>query len=471
LKEFQPTEPFPYQEEDVRRIEDFEGRALVAGEMGTGKTLETLLYCFDHPSKRPIIVVCPKSLKWNWAKEAKQHIGMDSIVLEGGKPPTRKPNYKKQLFIINYDVLPKWVDFLKSLNPQIVIGDEIHYIKNGKSKRCKAFKKLCKDVPHVLAISGTPMVNKPSELWNAISIIKPSLFDSKTNYLDEYCDPQMTRWGMQYNGATNLSKLHKILISNLMIRRLKRDVLKDLPPKSRFVTPLSIDKPNEYKAAQQDFIKWLSKQSKAKAKKARSAESLVKMGYLKRLAAQLKLSSVFDWVDTFLNDSEGKLILFCIHKNVLSEIYNRYKNTAVFIDGSVTGDDRRKAVETFQKSKYCRIFIGNIAAAGVGITLTAATTVAFAELDWVPGNMTQCEDRAHRIGQNDKVQIFYLVAHGTIEEKLCEILQKKQGVLDAALDGQPVDESTLNVYDELERELSRTFKPGLKSPGRPSNSI
>lgn len=456
------TEPFPYQEEDVRKVEDFDLRALIAGEMGVGKSLEALLACHDHPLLRPIIVVCPKSLKLNWAREAKIHIGMKSEILEGPAPSCKKIPYKRDLYIINYDILEKWLPYLKLLNPKVIVADECHYLKSlgNKIKRVVAFRELCKDVPHILALSGTPLVNRPVELWNIINILKPKLFKSRRQYLDEYCEPTFTRWGVQYNGATNLDKLNKILLDNLMVRRLKKDVLKELPPKSRYVVPLPLDKPQEYKAANQDFLKWLKEHDPKKVKKAKRAQSLVKMGYLKRLAAELKLKSVFEWIDNFLENSEGKLLLFCTHKSILNAIYDRYIKQSVFIDGSVSSVDRQKAVDTFQKSTWCRLFAGNIKAAGTGLTLTAASTVAFVELNWVPGNMTQCEDRVHRIGQtSNKVQIYYLVAAGTIEEKLCEILQKKQKVLDAILDGVSItsEECSLDIYSELERELRRGF--------------
>lgn len=453
------TKPFPYQEEDVRKIEEFNLRALVAGEPGVGKTLESLLTCQDHPNLKPIVVVCPKSLKWNWAKEAKMHIGMKSTILESSPPSNKKVKFKHDLIILNYDILGKWLGILQSIKPKIVIGDEIHFIKSrGRVKRVRYFKQLCKDVPHILALSGTPMVNRPAELWNILNLLYPNEFDSWREFGDAYCDPQWTRWGLQYIGASNLEELHNRMLKCCLVRRLKSDVLKNLPPKSRYIVPLPIENPKEYRDAERDFIEWLKKQDPKKASRAKRAEKLVKIGYLKRLAAQLKLKSVFEWIDNYLEESEGKLILFCIHKKILGDIYKKYSKLAVFIDGSRNDEQRKDAVETFQKSKHCRIFIGNIQAAGTGLTLTASSTVVFIELDWTPGGMIQCEDRAHRIGQQNKVQIYYLIAHNTIEERLCEILQRKQKNLDTTLDGKKEEDiSTLNVYDELELELKRTF--------------
>jgi SWI/SNF-related matrix-associated actin-dependent regulator 1 of chromatin subfamily A len=339
-----------------------------------------------------------------------------------------------------------------------VLVSNCQYIRAIKGvKRVKYFKELCQGVPHVLALSGTPLVNRPAELWNVINLLRPDVFDSWVDFAPRYCAPRLTRWGLVYDGAENLDELNQRLVSSCMIRRLKSEVLTDLPPKSRFVVPLPLEKPKEYQLAKTDFLKWLAQVNPKKVKRAKRALALVKLNYLLQLAAKLKLNSVFEWIDNFLEDSVGKILLFCTHKNTLDLLVDRYKDQCVFIDGSVSGTKRQLAVDQFQNNKKTRVFVGNVVAAGTGLTLTAASTVAFVELDWVPANMTQCEDRVHRIGQKNNVQIYYLVAHNTIEEKLCEILQDKQKVLDAVLDGKIDGSGTLDVYDELERELHRSF--------------
>jgi len=258
-------------------------------------------------------------------------------------------------------------------------------------------------------------------------------------------------WGWEYKGATNLKELHRKLNSLMMIRRLKKDVLKELPDKVRQIIPLDIQM-KEYNEVLNNFIRWLTKKSNVKVEKARRAERLVQMGYLKRLAAELKIEKVITWIDDFLEESSGKLVLFCVHKKIIKQLHEKYKTISVVVDGSVTGKKRKNAVKIFQTNNKIRLFIGNIKAAGVGITLTAASTLAFIEMDWTPGDHTQAEDRIHRIGQKESAMIYYLIAKNTIEEDLCKLIQKKQSILSATLDGRE-DKNKLDIFNELQKQL------------------
>jgi len=439
---------YKYQLEAVRRIEHFNGRALLADEMGLGKTIEALLWIRRHPKRRPVIIVCPASLKWMWKSFVRRVLRVSCKILYGTTPLSLKKTY--DFLIINYEILQYWVNDLKKLNPKILIIDECHYIKNHKAQRTKAVRTL-KDIPYIIAISGTPLTNRPAELYNTIHLLRPDIFEAKLPFTIRYCNRKWTPWGWDISGASHLDELHTKLKSTMMIRRLKKDVLKELPDKIRHTIPLEIER-KEYDEAVHNFVKWLSKISTAKAKRAAKAEQLVKMGYLKRLAAELKMKLVISWIDDFLEETEGKIVLFCFHRKIIDILYDNYKKTCVVIDGSVTGIDRKKAVRSFQKDKRIRIFIGNIKAAGVGITLTAASSLAFVEMDWVPGNHTQAEDRIHRIGQKNTANIYYLIAKDTIEAALCKVIQKKQKVLAATLDGK-TKVNELNVFDSLLKEI------------------
>jgi len=461
------TTPYPYQLRGVRRIERFHGRALLADEMGLGKTLQALLWWKQHPEFQRTIVVCPAALKYNWEHEASLHIHTRAHVLEGSKPKRRARsllrNMPAPLIILNYDILKGWLDTLKDLQPDAVILDEAHYIKNRNTLRSKTIRKLCEGVPNIVALSGTPLTNRPSELWPVLNIIHPILYPSFFPYAQRYCSPKRTPWGWDFRGATRLNELHSNLKETLMIRRLKRNVLKDLPPKSRYVIPLEISNRKEYEEAVNNFLIWLSRLSTAKAKRAAKAERITQMGYLKRLAALLKLDAVINWIDSFLAESDEKLVIYGIHKAILAPIVKRYRPLSVFVDGSVPSKIRKNYVHQFQTNAKTRLFIGNIQAAGVGITLTAACTVTFIELPWTPGEVTQAEDRIHRIGQTQVASCYYLVARGTIEDHLCRILQSKQDVISAVLDGHHGE--TLEVFDLLERYITkgklcpRTTKP------------
>lgn len=449
------TKPFPYQLRGVRRLEAMGGRGLLADEPGLGKTLQALLFAARNPSARPAVVVCPASLKWQWAAEAARHIGMRSMVLEGRTPERGEGlGMTPPLTIVNYDILSPWMDYLIALRPKLVVVDEAHLIAGRTTLRAKATRHLCQGVPHVLALTGTPLVNRPAELWPTLNLIRPDLFPSFFPFAMKFCSPRRTPWGWDFSGAGSLDDLHRTL-KPIMVRRRKADVLRDLPPKRRSVLVLDADGLSEYHKASKDFRGWLRKHSPEKLRSSLRAEALVKAGYLKRLAAQLKLPSVLDWLDGFLSETDAeKVVLFAVHRKVLRAVRDRHRQTAVLIDGSTPAKERRLAVERFQTDRRCRVFIGQIRAAGVGLNLTAASTVAFVELDWVPGVHTQAEDRCHRIGSKGSVLAHYLVARGTIEEKLAELLQRKQAVLSATMDGGEC-EGDLDVFDLLTQELRR----------------
>jgi len=443
-----------YQKQGIKLISKFKGRVLLADEMGLGKTIQALKWFEENQQLAPMVVVCPATLKWEWEEQAKNHLGMRSLVLEGTKPFKSGFFKMPSLIIVNYEILKAWLPFIRSLCPQIMVIDECHYIKSRKAVRSKTVKVLGKKIPHIIAISGTPLTNRPAELWNTLNLLYKKQFPSFLSFGFRYCAASRRPWGWEYKGATHIKELHRRLTSLGMIRRLKKDVLKELPAKARFVISLPLQKRTKYIEAENSFISWLYKQSPEKARKAAKAEKLVKFGYLKRLAAKLKMKSITEWIDNFLEETEGKLVLFAVHKKVIHTLHEKYKHISVVVDGTIKGKKRKLAVDSFQKNKQVRLFIGNIKAAGVGITLTAASTLAFVELTFTPGDHTQAEDRIHRIGQKEKATIYYLIAKDTIEEDLCQIIQKKQKVLDGTLDGKKVT-NQLNVYDLLEKELKK----------------
>lgn len=458
------TRLYPFQKEGVLQIEAFDGRCLLADDMGLGKTIQTLTFLRRNPESLPAAVVCPAALKWNWEREAKVHIGMPAEVLEGTKPPKRKRWIARHpLVILNYDILGPWLPYLKSLGLRTVVVEEAHYCKSRSAQRSKNTKELCRGVPYILALSGTPLVNRPAELWNILNILQPSLFPSFMKYAFEFCAPKMTPFGWDFRGASNLDKLNRILRRECMVRRRKEDVLADLPEKQRNVIPLALSRAKEYKDAEIDFIQWLRKnKGEAKARRAKRAERMVRMGYLKRLAAELKLPAVKEWTDLFLEDSEEKLVLFAIHKTIIKDLREHYHRQCVVIDGSVTGRERQRAVDQFIKTKKTRILIGNIQAAGVGWSAKGVSNVAFAEIEWTPGATLQAEDRAHglyRGKEGEHTSIHYLVARKTVEERLLRILQEKQNILSLTLDGQG-NGHDLDVYSLLEKELLKD-KPRL----------
>jgi SWI/SNF-related matrix-associated actin-dependent regulator 1 of chromatin subfamily A len=449
------TVPYPFQLRGVRQLHHFSGRALLADEQGLGKTFQTYLYCSRHLEQKPVVVVCPASLKFVWEREARRHFGWRAEVLSGTKPPgVSLALSTASLVVLNYDILWPWIPWLKNLKPKLVVLDECQYISGRHTKRTKGVEKLCEGVPHVLALSGTPLTNRPAELFPTLHLLRPDLFPSFYPYGHRYCGAKRNPFsgGMDYKGSSNLEELHKILLENLMVRRRKVDVLKELPSKTRCVVPLELPDYGEYNRALEDFLGWLGERKPDRLSSAERAERLVRVGYLLRLAGEEKLPLTIQWADGFLKECDRKLVIFAVHKEVISKLRKHFGKGCVVVDGSTSLKNRRAAVDAFQGSRGCRVFIGNIKAAGKGLTLTAASDVAFAELDWTPGAHLQAEDRAHRIGSKEAVFIHYLVAKGTIEEHLVELLQSKQGTLSAVLDGGSRGED-LDIFDRLTERL------------------
>ena len=451
--------PFDYQKEVVQDIEDFEGRSLVSVEQGLGKTAIALWTLKRQKIESfPAVVICPSAVKYMWEHEAIR-MGIRPTVLEGTKPEKvgRKSNAPR-LTILNQDILYAWLPVLLKQGTKTVIIDECQNFASRSSRRTKAVLKLGRSCRHVIALSGTPLVNRPAELWPTLHMIRPDLYPSFWQFAQRFCKPRRTPWGWDFSGASNLDVLHSTLNRQCMVRRLKKDVLKDLPEKMRCVVPVEISDRKEYEKARDDFAGWLKSVQPDRVQSALRAQQMTQIGYLLRLTAKLKLRSVVEWCNNFLEGSDEKLVVFGVHTKMIEALDRRLNGGKhVIIDGSVTGRLRKAACDQFQRDPKTRVLIGNIKAAGVGLTLTAASTVAFAELFWTPGAMTQAEDRCHRIGTTQTVWAYYLVAAGTIEERLCKAIQTKQEVIRATLDGGKMEDD-LSILDQLLAELAG---PGL----------
>lgn len=452
---------YPFQVEDVAKMEKFNGRVLLGQEMGLGKTIISLTFVDRHVTG-PTVVVCPAILKEHWRREAEQHLGRKAIILNG-RTPHPLPRHR-DIFIINYDIIgkpgikkPTWCKVLKRLKPEAVVLDEITAIKEGKSQRSKGVKVICEKAKYVIGLSGTPIPNRPIEIWFPLHVIKPELFPSRWSFGVDFCNAHRGMFGWDFSGASNLDQLHKILVKNVLLRRKKIDVLKDLPSKTRTVISVEMNQRGrkDYEEAVKTFIQWLMKQNKATAMKARKMERAQKLGYLKRLAAKHKLPKVMEWIDNFLTTTNEKLLVFGIHKKILrGGLMKRYGDQAVLLDGTVPREKRQIAIDSFNNDKNIRLFFGNIHAAGKGWSCRSASNVLFVELDWVPGNHVQAEDRVFGIkrGTGKPVQILYAIAHRTVEEPLAEYIQSKSQTIAEAIDGDR-GKADMKIFDILEQKL------------------
>ena len=442
-----------FQKEGVGFIESRNGNVIVGDEMGTGKTITVLTYISNHPELTPVVIVVPATLKYNWKKEADKWLltKRDIQILESKK--TKKLKKSSDIIIVNYDIVHAWRKEIANINPKVLVLDECHAIKTSTTKRTKGVKHIAKKAKHIIPMSGTPAINRPAELYNSIKLVEPELFGSFQSYAQRYCDAYFNGYGWEYKGGSNLEELYDIL-SNIMIRRKKEDVIKDLPEKRRTFVSLDLTNISDYNKAENDFIEWVREnKGKRAADRASSAEKLVKVGTLRLLAVRGALANSIQWIKNFLADYDGKLVVFAVHKEIISALMEEFGDIAVKIDGSVpTGEVRQTIVEKFQNDKNIRLFVGNIKAAGVGITLTASSNIVFLELPWTPGELEQAEDRCHRMGQKNAVNIWYLLAENTIEMELAKMIDSKRNILSQVLDGQVISEedtlsSLLGLYE------------------------
>ena len=315
----------PFQGEGVSFIDARNGRALIADEMGLGKTLQALAWLQLHPEVRPATIVVPASLKLNWKKEALKFMTEPNIQVLHGR--SAEDPIVGDIIIVNYDILPDWVDALSEVDLQAVVIDEIHYIKNNKAKRTKAVKKLAKGVPHVIGLSGTPITNRPKEALTTIQLIDKSIFPNQWQFLQRYCGAKHNGFGWDFNGATNTKELNEILTNSIMIRRKKADVLKDLPDKVRSFIPMELNNRKEYQRAESDFVSFVKNQTEAevrhklreqlgdmadmvtidegklnklKAEKASKVNILTQLEGLKQLAVKGKLDQSIKWIQDFI---------------------------------------------------------------------------------------------------------------------------------------------------------------------------
>ena len=400
--------------------------------MGLGKTIQALGWMAVNPSKRPAIIITPANAKYNWADQIHQHTYLECEILSGRTPCP----ITKSIVIINYDIIHYWMKELIKLKAKVLVLDEEHYCKNQEALRTKACQAISQKVKHIIAMSGTPIINHPDEFFPILNIIDPKEFPNFWKYAFKYCSPKKHKWrkGWDFTGASNLNELKK-QIKPYFIRRMKSEVLPQLPKKRRTILPIDISNSKEYKKATLDFLEWYKKKAgNKKAKRAKKAQALVKLGQLKQLVAQGKIKRACEWIDDFLSTTNEKLVMFVYHRDIFNLLIKKYKKITAI--GGKAGKQRQEQVEKFQTKKSCRLFLGTIKADKESITLTAASTVLFLELGWTPSEHDQAEDRVNRIGQKDnKINVYYILGKNTIDQYVWEIIEKKRKVINKIMKG------------------------------------
>jgi SWI/SNF-related matrix-associated actin-dependent regulator 1 of chromatin subfamily A len=345
-----------------------------------------------------------------------------------------KDLHRFDVILVNYDVLQYHLDALKKADLRSVFIDECQMTKNPKAQRTKAVLKVCKGARHIIPMSGTPIINRPVEFWNMLNLIKPSVFNNYFRYVRRYCDAKSNGFALDVNGASNTEELHQILQS-IMIRRLKSEVLPELPPKVYDIVPLEIDR-REYDLAMNEFSTWIDEHPD------NPATAMVRMEKAKQAATHGKLKAAIEWIEDFLEDG-SKLVLFGWHIDVLDKLEKHFKKRCVRIQG--TPQEKQRAIDAFQNEAWAQLALANMQAAGDSIDLTAANDVGFIELPWTPTDLEQCEDRCYgRLNDLHGATIHFLAAMDTIEIKMAELLVSKSGVVSSVIDGDDASDSILH---------------------------
>ncbi len=449
-------------------------RSFLADEQGLGKTVQALA-ALEVDGAFPAVVVCPAGMKLTWQREAAKWLPHRSVAVLHGRADeqwvpraereaaaaagagaaAKRPNpwakpldvsgfaepHEAEIIVCNYEIVEAHLDALGGRAPRAVVYDESHYCKQPTTKRTKAAMKLSKLIPPDglrFALTGTPVLNQPKELTAQLRLID--------RLKDFGSGAELAR---RFQGAEAHDRLHWHLRASGFARRLKQDVLPQLPAKRRVDVPLVLDNPAEYRLAEKDVIAWLKTQPldlrelDAKVAAALRAEQLVKMNHLRRLAALGKLDAALLWIADFLASGES-LVVFAQHREVQKAVLQRFPG-ALHLLGDDSAAHRDDTVRRFQAGAHLdienpaeRLIVCSMRAASQGITLTRSSNVVFLELDWTPAMHAQAEDRCHRIGQHDAVTAWYLLAPNTIDDEMSAVIEQKRQVIDAVVDGNQV---------------------------------
>lgn len=431
-------EYLPYQKAGIAYAASRQS-VLIGDEMGLGKTIQALGLINLDTIIQTVLIVAPKSLLLNWQREAEKWL-------------TRSVD----LTVINYDMVWKRAD-LTERTWDLVVYDESQHLKNPKAKRTVA--SLAIPAKRRVFLTGTPILNRPVGLWPMVNAIDPDgMGKSFFGFAQRYCGAKQIRAGRKmvwdFTGASNLEELQDKMRQGFMVRRLKADVLKELPAKRRQIIPLEANGASRILKAEQQLISQLGFEEAALALEGKSA-AFTEMAKLRHELGVAKVEKALDHIKDML-DSVEKVIVFAHHHDVIDGLRDGLSEYGlVTVTGQTPGADRQAAVDRFQADPTCRVFLGNIKAAGVGLTLTAASTVVFVESDWTPGWMQQAEDRAHRIGQTESVLVQYLVFDGSMDAVLAQTLVSKADISDRALDREVDPKDLSDVIEQIQQAAPR----------------
>jgi SWI/SNF-related matrix-associated actin-dependent regulator 1 of chromatin subfamily A len=439
--------PLSHQKEAIQKLVENK-KYILADDMGLGKTTSTIIASLESNAKK-ILIICPASLKINWQREIANYTDRSVYISEG-----KNFSQEHDFVIINYDIIKNFHSVKKKSESQIldanfdlVVVDEAHYIKNGQAQRTKLINDLVKKVDRLWLLTGTPMTSRPMDYFNLLSLVDSPVAKNWMAYAIRYCS------GYQFNaggrkiwnvtGASNLEELRD-RTSGLTLRRLKEDVL-DLPDK--IITPVYLRlKSKAYEEIMGEYYDWYDKnpdESKS------LTVQFTKLTKIRQVIADEKIAQTIELAENIIEQGK-KVIIFCNFTDSLSKICEHFGKTAVRVDGSTPKHERQNAVDQFQDSEKIKVFVGNIKAAGVGLTLTAAEAVIMNDLSFLPSDHSQAEDRAYRYGQKNNVLVYYPIFENTIEGIIYDILNNKKQVIATVMGD---NQNTTDAAEEILKRI------------------
>ena len=441
--------PLEHQKEAVQKLVENK-KFILADDMGLGKTTSTIIAALEANSKK-VLIICPATLKINWKREIENYSDKSIYIAEGKNFST-----DADFVIINYDIIKNFHDPKKKddseilkANFDLVIVDEAHYIKNGQAQRTKLINDLVKTVDRLWLLTGTPMTSRPMDYFNLLSLVDSPVSKNWMAYAIRYCQ------GYQFNvggrkiwnitGASNLDELRERTASTIL-RRLKENVL-DLPDK--IITPVYLRlKSKNYEEVMGEYYDWYDKNPDESKSLTVQFSKLTKV---RQIIADEKISQTIEIAENII-EQDKKVIIFCNFTDSLNKIIEHFGKSAVKLDGSMSKPERQRSVDEFQDNPKVKVFVGNIKAAGVGITLTSAEAVIMNDLSFLPSDHAQAEDRAYRYGQKNNVLVYYPIFENTIEGVIYDILNNKKQVIATVMGD---NQTTTDAAEEILQKINQ----------------
>ena len=425
--------PLEHQKEAIKSLVENK-KFILADDMGLGKTTSTIIAALETGAKK-ILIICPASLKINWQREIENYSDKPTSIIEGKK-------WEDGTFvIINYDIIKNFHDEKKKADSvllktkfDLVIIDEAHYIQNKQAQRTKLINDFVSNVERLWLLTGTPITSRPINYFNLLNLIECPVAKNWMAYVKRYCNGFQFQAGRRkiwnVSGASNLEELRD-RTAPLVLRRLKENVL-DLPDK--IITPVYLRlKSKEYEALMGEYYDWYDKNGDSDS----LTLQFTKLTKVRQVIAEEKVPSTIEICENIVEQGK-KVIVFTNFTKTLEMILEHFGKSAVRLDGQMSQKERQLSVDRFQNDESVMVFVGNIKAAGVGITLTAGEAVVMNDLSFLPSDHSQAEDRSYRYGQKNNVLVYYPIFDNTVEGIIYDILKKKKDIFETVM-GDKVD--------------------------------